>query len=52
MMKLKFFLRFDKEEKWLEHMASQGWLLSKKAVFYFFDRLNQKQRQLELIIGK
>ena len=38
MKKFKFFLRFDKEEKWLEDMAKQGWLLSQKFLFYEFQK--------------
>lgn len=48
MMKLKFFLRFDKEEKWLEHMASQGWLISKKAVFYFFRKIEPEAKTIRI----
>lgn len=36
MKKLKIFLRFEKEERWLERMASQGWLLCGKSFFYCF----------------
>lgn len=36
MQKFKLFLRFDREEKWLEHMANQGWMLFGKSLFYDF----------------
>ena len=36
MKKLKIFLQFEKEERWLERMASQGWLLCGKSFFYCF----------------
>ncbi len=39
MKKLKFFLRFEKEEKWLEHMANQGWMLCRKSFFYYFQKI-------------
>lgn len=48
MVKFKFFLRFDKEEKWLEYMASQGWLLSKKALFYFFRKIEPEAKTIRI----
>lgn len=51
MKKLKIFLRFEKEERWLERMASQGWLLCGKSFFYCFRGPSRIRRQLELIIG-
>jgi len=36
MKKFKIFINFEKEEKWLEQMASQGWLLKKQSFFYTF----------------
>ncbi len=48
MKKIKFFLRFDKEEKWLEYMASQGWLLSRKSLFYYFRKIDPETRTIRL----
>lgn len=39
MKKFKLFLRFENEEKWLEHMANQGWMLFRKSVFYYFRKV-------------
>jgi Protein of unknown function (DUF2812) len=36
MRKFKFFIDFDKEEKWLEEMAQQGWQLENRTVGYQF----------------
>lgn len=36
MRKFKFFIDFDKEEKWLEKMAQQGWQLENRTVGYQF----------------
>lgn len=48
MKKLRFFLRFEKEEKWLEHMAEQGWMLSRKSLFYDFKRCVPKTQTIRL----
>lgn len=48
MKKLKFFLRFDREEKWLEHMADQGWLLSRKSLFYYFQKVVPEARTIRI----
>jgi Protein of unknown function (DUF2812). len=38
MKKYKFFINFDKEEKWLNDMARQGYLFTKKTLFgYVFE---------------
>lgn len=37
MRKLKAYLDFQKEEKWLEQMALQGWQLKKHSIFYTFE---------------
>ena len=34
MKRFKMFFRFDREEKWLEEMAGNGWLLCGKGVYY------------------
>ncbi len=38
MKRFKMFFRFDREEKWLEEMAGNGWLLCGKGLFYDFQR--------------
>lgn len=48
MKKIKFFLRFEKEEKWLEYMASQGWLLSRKSLFYYFRKVDPETQIIRL----
>lgn len=36
MKKFKFILNFEKEEKWLDKMAEQGYILEKKSFLYHF----------------
>lgn len=36
MKKFKLFAEYDKEEKWLEEQAQNGWLLRSKGLFYTF----------------
>lgn len=48
MKKFRIFLRFDKEEKWLEQMAGQGWLLSKKALFYSFRKIEPEAKTIRI----
>lgn len=48
MKKFKIFLRFDKEEKWLEHMAEQGWLLSRKSLFYYFQKVVPETKTIRI----
>lgn len=48
MKKFKFFLRFDKEEKWLEKMAGQGWFLSRKSFFYEFQRIAPDSKTIRI----
>lgn len=38
MKRFRMFFRFDKEEKWLEEMAGNGWLLCGKGLCYEFLR--------------
>lgn len=38
MKRFRMFFRFDREERWLEEMAGNGWLLSGKGLFYEFQR--------------
>ena len=42
MKKWKFFLDLDKEEKWLNEMTKQGWLLTRKGLKYTFERGEEK----------
>ncbi|HIY59032.1 MAG TPA: DUF2812 domain-containing protein, partial [Candidatus Tetragenococcus pullicola] len=42
MKKWKFFLDLDKEEKWLNEMAKQGWILARKSLRYKFERGEEK----------
>lgn len=42
MKKWKFFLDLDKEEKWLNEMTKQGWLLAQKNLRYTFERGEEK----------
>lgn len=48
MKKFKFFLRIDKEEKWLENMANQGWTLSRKSIFYEFQRIAPESKTIRI----
>lgn len=48
MKRIKFFLRFDKEEKWLEYMAGQGWMLTRKSFFYYFREVAPKAHTIRL----
>lgn len=40
MKKIKFFLDFEKEEKWLRKMEQNGYLFEKKSLFYYFTKTN------------
>lgn len=48
MKKFRFFLRFDKEEKWLEEMAEQGWLLCGQSLFYTFEPAIPEKRTIRI----
>lgn len=48
MKRFKFFIDFCKEEKWLEHMAQQGWLLSDKCIFYEFHRVSPGAKTIRI----
>lgn len=48
MRKFRFFIRFDKEEKWLEHMAEQGWLLSRKSLLYHFRKIAPGEKKVRI----
>ncbi len=40
MKKIKFFLNFEKEEKWLGEMEEKGYLFERKSFFYHFTKTN------------
>ena len=48
MTRFKFFLSFDKEEKWLEKMSEQGWLLRKNSFLYRFERVEPQHRTIRI----
>lgn len=48
MKKFKLFLRFENEEKWLEHMANQGWILSRKSLFYYFRKVAPEAKTIRI----
>lgn len=48
MKRFKTFFRFDKEEKWLEHMEAQGWLLYKVSGFYYFQRIHPEVKRIRI----
>lgn len=48
MKKFRIFFRFDKEEKWLEHMAETGWMLYRKAFFYHFRKIYPEQKKIRI----
>lgn len=48
MKRFKFFLRFDNEEKWLENMANQGWMLYRKSFFYYFRNIAPEDKTIRI----
>ncbi len=48
MIKLKYFLDFEKEEKWLEKMSEDGWLLRKGSLLYHFEKVEPKKREIRI----
>ncbi len=48
MRKFKFFIDFDKEEKWLEEMAAQGYQLVKKSLGYKFRAAEPEQAIIKI----
>jgi len=48
MKKFRFFLRFDREEKWLEAMAEKGWILTKKSILYTFQQAAPKKATVKI----
>ncbi len=48
MKKFRFYLRFDREEKWLEAMAENGWILSKKSLLYTFQKAAPEKRTIKI----
>jgi len=48
MRKFKFFINFQKEEKWLEQMATQGWRLKKQWLGYVFESATPEQANIKI----
>ncbi|MCL2593196.1 MAG: DUF2812 domain-containing protein [Defluviitaleaceae bacterium] len=48
MKKIKFFLNFQKEEKWLKQMAAQGYQLKKQGPIYTFEPAPPKQTNIKI----
>jgi len=48
MRKFKFFINFQKEEKWLEQMATQGWRLKKQWFGYVFESATPEQVNIKI----
>lgn len=48
MNKFRFFLDFHKEERWLEHLASQGWRLKKQSIVYTFEPAPPEQANIKI----
>ena len=48
MKKFRIFLRFDKEEKWLEAMAGKGWRLVSKSWCYHFQKADPEKQTIRI----
>jgi len=48
MKKFRIFINFQKEEKWLEQMALQGWLLKKQNIIYTFTPAPPQQANIKI----
>ncbi|KWX76196.1 hypothetical protein AMQ84_16025 [Paenibacillus riograndensis] len=48
MRKFKFFLNFDQEEKWLNHMARQGWEFVGKSICYHFQKAEPEDAVIKM----
>ena len=48
MKKLKFFSDFQKEEKWLEAMAAQGWQFKGYSLFHIFEPAQPQQVNIRI----
>lgn len=48
MTKFRIFLNFQKEEKWLENMAAQGWQLKNQNLFYTFKSAPPEQANIKI----
>jgi hypothetical protein len=48
MRKFRLFIDFQKEEKWLEHMASQGWRLKSNLFTYVFESETPWQANIKI----
>lgn len=52
MYKIKFFLDFQKEEKWLESMANKGYHFQRTFMGYHFQRGNSKMETIKIDFRK
>jgi hypothetical protein len=48
MRKIKFFVDLDKEERWLNEMAKQGYVLTGKSMGYTFDKDEHNQAVIRI----
>jgi len=48
MRKYRLFVNFQKEEKWLEHMAAQGWQMKKQWLGYVFESAVPEQANIKI----
>ena len=48
MTKFRIFLNFQKEEKWLEQMAANGWQLKKQYILYTFESAPSRQANIKI----
>jgi len=48
MKKFRIFINFEKEEKWLEQMALQGWMLRKQNFFYTFVPMPSQKTNIKI----
>jgi len=46
--KVNFFINFQKEEKWLKHMAQQGWRMKKHGLIYTFEPAPKEQVNIKV----
>ena len=48
MKKIKFFLDFEKEEKWLNKMEQNGYSFEKKSLFYYFTKTDSSDGVIKI----
>jgi len=48
MRKFKLFVNFQKEEKWLENMAAQGWQMKKQWLGYVFESVTPEKVNIKI----